>query len=338
MLVKVFMKTAGHNQEQTLLRSMKDGIEKMLMPATEIETRKLRSLNKELNLGLGVQYDYSDEYTDCDVAVMLGSWKPLRGSTHHQVRSDIKRRAKSFICIETPILNRTLEFSKCEYFRVGVNGFLNKDAYFGPDGDRDGNRLAQIGNLNFPGWHNANGDKIVIGMQLIGDASLRGMDINEWCMDTIHTLRLHTNRRIEVRMHPALSAKGLDSHNPLLQKLVYSGTDYSNVTFIDGKKIPLKQQLTNAHCLVTYSSGTAMDALCMGIPNITCDEGSFAWNVSETKLENVEKLLMTKGGNVQQHLNNLAWCQWSEQEMNSGVCWNHLKSGIQKYLETGLWQ
>ena len=49
------MKTAGHNQEQTLLRSMKDGIEKMLMPATEIETRKLRSLNKELNLGLGVQ-------------------------------------------------------------------------------------------------------------------------------------------------------------------------------------------------------------------------------------------------------------------------------------------
>ena len=47
---------------------------------------------------------------------------------------------------------------------------------------------------------------------------------------------------------------------------------------------------------------------------------------------------MTKGGNVQQHLNNLAWCQWSEQEMNSGVCWNHLKSGIQKYLETGLWQ
>ena len=102
-----------------------------------------------------------------------------------------------------------------------------------------------------------------------------------------------------------------------------------------GKKIPLKQQLTNAHCLVTYSSGTAMDALCMGIPNITCDEGSFAWNVSETKLENIENLLLLKKSAINQHLSNLAYCQWTQDEMSSGLVWNHLVSGIKNYLQNG---
>ena len=143
------MLTAGHNYEQTLLRSMKEGIEKQLIPDSEIEIHKLKQINKIVNLGLGVNYDYNEKYTKCDVAVMLGSWKPLRGSMHHQVRTDIKNNAKCFICIETPILNRTLEFEKCNYFRVGVNGFVNKDAYFGPNIKRPDDRLLKLGNLKF---------------------------------------------------------------------------------------------------------------------------------------------------------------------------------------------
>ena len=336
MLVKVFMLTAGHNYEQTLLRSMKEGIEKQLIPDSEIEIHKLKQINKIVNLGLGVNYDYNEKYTKCDVAVMLGSWKPLRGSMHHQVRTDIKNNAKCFICIETPILNRTLEFEKCNYFRVGVNGFLNKDAYFGPNIKRPDDRLLKLGNLKFSGWHNQLGNKIVIAMQLTGDASLRGTDINEWCFDTINTLKMYTNRPIEIRMHPAASSKGMEAYNPVLQKIVYSKNDYSNVTFVDGKTISLRNQLSDAYCLVSYSSGTAIDALCMGIPNITCDEASFAWNVSETKLENIENLLLLKKSAINQHLSNLAYCQWTQDEMSSGLVWNHLVSGIKNYLQDDL--
>jgi hypothetical protein len=331
MQVKVFMNTAGTNTERDILRHMHDGITQVHVSKDYQEKRKLKAINKEKGLGYGVQYDYGERYSKCDCAIMMGSWKPDRSNIHHIVRTSIVEKSKSFICIETPLLGRrVLEPNK--YQRVGVNGFLNRDAYFGPDIDYPNDRLQKLG-IAFGGWKRNTGNKIVIAMQLSGDASLRHNDINEWCYNTVDRLLKLTDRPIEVRLHPAISEKGLGNHDELLRYFSYSANDYSRVKFVKGRDVPWEKQIKDAYCVVTYTSGLAIDAVVQGIPVIACDEGNFAWNVAETKLNNIERLKLADDDVVQQWLQNLAYCQWTADEMQSGQVWNHLKPGVEESIE-----
>jgi len=333
MQVKVFMSSAGHNSEREVLRCMHDGIHTVMNPEElSKEERKLqKNLDKELGIKRGVSYEYDEEYRPCDVAVFLGSWKPERTRTWHQTRTSIKKHSDCFVVIETPLLGRQM-FQKNVHYRVGVNGFLNRDALWGNNVDRPSDRFDQLG-LSYTGWRVKTelGDKIVIALQLAGDASLRNCDINEWCIDTVKTLREYTDRPIQIRTHPGVSEKGMGNHEDLFKQFAFA--NFENVTFINGKEVPWKDNLEDAYCVVTYSSGLAIDAVLNGFPVIACDEGNFAWNVAETKLKNIENLNLSSEEEVQQWLYNLAYCQWTTDEMESGECWQHLQPAIEQVIE-----
>ena len=328
MKVKVFMNTAGTNREREILRSMYDGITSTLIPTDRKELKEWKKINKELGRGSGVEYDYGEKYSGCDVAVMLGSWKPGRSNIHHQVRTSIVEKSKNFICIETPLLARQVHKDN-DYFRVGINGFLNRDAIFGDVENKSSDRLTKIG-VNYNGWKDIRGEKIVVALQLAGDASLRHNDINEWCWDTVNTLRKYTQRPIEIRTHPAMSEKGWGNHEDLFRKFLFEAIP--NVTFVNGKEVPWRTQIKDAYCVVAYTSGLSIDAVIAGIPVIACDQGNFAWNVGERKLEFIENLRLQSSEIVQQWLQNLAYCQWSIEEMQNGECWNHLKDSVETVL------
>jgi hypothetical protein len=328
MHVKVFMMTAGHNSEREVLRAMHDGIYSKLIPEDTKAFKEAKKVNKDLGRKLAVVYDYGEKFSSCDVAVILGSWKPERSNIHHQVRSNIVESETPFICIETPLLGRKV-FQPNDHYRVGINGFLNRAAYWGVDKQYPDDRFRKLG-LLYNGWQRNNGSKIVIALQLAGDASLRGNDINEWCWDTITTLRNYTDRPIEVRTHPGISEKGWGNHEGLFRRIVFSGM--SNIKFVNGRDIPWENQILDAYCVVTYSSGLAIDAVLNGIPVIACDEGNFAWNVGERKLKNIEALTLAKEDQVKQWLNNLAYCQWNVEEMESGECWTHLSAVVEHLI------
>lgn len=329
MKVKVFMNSAGTNYERDVLRNMHDGITEFLVPKDRKELKEWKKINKELGRGVGVDYDYGEKYSGCDVAVMLGSWKPERSNIHHIVRTSIVEKSKSFICIETPLLGRKVNKPNTHH-RVGINGFLNRDAIFGDEKDYPIDRLRDLG-INYNGWKRNNGSKIVIALQLAGDASLRHNDINDWCWDTVQTLRTHTDRPIEIRTHPAMSEKAWGNHENLFRRFLFESV--SNISFVNGRDVPWEKQIKDAYCVVAYTSGLSIDAVIHGIPVIACDEGNFAWNVGERKLQNIESLQLEREENVQQWLQNLAYCQWTPQEMESGQCWSHLSSSIEKVLK-----
>ena len=330
MKVKVFMNSAGHNHEREILRMMHDGITDILVPTDKKQFKEWKQINKDLGRSSGVEYDYGERYSKCDVAVMLGSWKPERSNIHHIVRTSIVENAKSFICIETPLLGRQV-FKPNKHQRVGINGFLNRDAIFGEAIDYPKDRLIDLG-IDYKGWKRNNGDKIIVALQLAGDASLRHNDINQWCRDTVYTLREYTDRPIEIRTHPGVSEKGWGNHEALFRDFCFD-TNLKNVSFVNGREVPWQQQISNTYCVVAYTSGLTIDAVVEGIPVIACDEGNFAWNVGERKLPNIENLHLEKEENVQQWLQNLAYCQWTPEEMENGKCWNHLKSSIDKVLK-----
>ena len=325
MRVEVYMNSTYRERERDVLRCMYNGIKRDLYPdntSPEME-KMIRNFNKAQGRGTGVELSYDEKGRGKnDVGVIFGSWKPERSNPHHKIRSAVAEQDSPFICIETQLLGRCM-FQESEYHRVGINGFLNQQGIFGVEQDYDSRRFKKLG-LNYNGWQKSRGDKIVVALQLPGDASLRGMDINEWAIWILEKLRGNTDRPIEIRTHPGVSQKGIDSYLPLFQYLAFT-SDLKNTKVINGKDVPWEEQILDAHCVVSFTSGLSTDAILNGIPVVACDPGNFAWSISSQNIKEIENPFLADEDTVRDWLNTLAYCQWSKEEMESGECWHHLK-------------
>ena len=91
----------------------------------------------------------------------------------------------------------------------------------------------------------------------------------------------HTDREIVIRDHPENKTELEDyikaqfGHNKQVR--------YSNTGTI-------YEDLKNAHCTVSYTSGSSIDSIVSGVPVITCSEYNFLWPISSHSLEDIENL------------------------------------------------
>lgn len=330
MRVDFFMQSTFYEEERDVLRCLYNGVKQDLIPSEDpLDLAMIKKINSSTGLGTGVNYSYEEKIKGkYNLGVIYGSWKPERGNLHHKVKASIVEKDIPFLCIETQLLGRKITDAH-DYYRIGINGFLNEAAIFGIEQKYDRTRFDKLG-LEYNGWKPVRGNKVIIALQLPGDASLRNMDINTWCIWVLDKLKDLTDRPIEIRTHPALSQKGIDAHLQIYQHLAFNKMD--NVTFVDGRTISWQDQLKDAHCVITYTSGLAIDSILSGIPVIACDPGNFAWSISSNSIERVEDPLFTDVHKIEAWLNTLSYCQWSKEEMQSGEAWAHLKPAVQKYL------
>jgi hypothetical protein len=91
---------------------------------------------------------------------------------------------------------------------------------------------------------------------------------------------------------------------------------------------PLETDLNEAWCTVTYTSGVGVDSILAGIPVVGCHPGNFAYPLSST-IKNIEQPIMP---NRQQWCADIAYVQWSLDEIRQGKPWNHLKSELQRLI------
>lgn len=321
MRIKTFLETAGNFDERELLTRFHSGIARHLNNNEEFSAFS----------GTGAYLDINPEYSACDVAVMMGSWKN-RDSSHHVVRQSVVKSAPVFIVVETPLLGRVM-FQKNKQFRIGVNGFLNNSGMFFLD-NCPGDRLEKLG-IKWEGWkHKKDGD-IILMLQLPGDASLRGINLYDWARDAIEKIRKHSNRKIIIRTHPGHGIKDTDEFYKFATHLYMQNI---NVSVSNGKETPLENDMSNAYCTVTYSSGSGIDSILSGIPTIATDPGNFAWDVSSRYLSHIENVVKADDKTIKQWLANLAYSQWSIDEMESGIVWKHLEPIIMKLYSTNLIQ
>jgi hypothetical protein len=320
MLIKTFIETAGTFEERELLSRFHNGIMKTQYPQSNIENYLL---------GDGAYLDINQGYTGCDVAVMLGSWKN-RDKAHHQVRASVASNAGCFLVIETPLLGRIVEFTKNKHFRIGVNGFLNNSGLFYQN-DCPGDRLSQLG-IDWNGWHHNKEGHIVLMLQLPGDASLRGINIYEWTEYCVKHIRSFSDRKIVIRTHPAHNIKETDEfYRFIIENLIL--TKNNNIEISLAKEKSLEDDLEEAYCTVTYSSGSGIDSILQGIPTLAMDPGNFAWNVSSRYPSEIENLKLANAAEITQWLSNLAYCQWTVEEMEDGKSWRHLFPIVNSVIE-----
>lgn len=321
MRILVSIASGSNNTERNILRAFFDGLERFYFQQHGVTEHK--KLKKEHGIDLRMSYDPTIE--KCDIAVQFGTVKD-RSAEHHLTKQSIKENAKTVIYIETPLLGRVINNkNNYSYYRVGVNGFLNNDGVFYQEERFDPNRLNKLKqHLSIPefrGWKNHKEGNILILCQLPGDASLRGQKMSEWLLDTIEIIREKTDRNIMVRLHPAMSAKGRSEFYSEIGSILFK--NYKNLFWSDGSA-SLGEDLSAAGICVTYSSGSAIDAVLAGVPVIAMDEGNLAYPISSHRLDDLDTPRKAQDDEVNRWLTNLSNSQWNEVEILNGSVWNHL--------------
>ena len=276
--------------------------------------------------GCGGEITNSGNTKGFDCAVIFGSYKKDRGRSSQQGKGRIIESGIPYVQLETQLIGRPINTAFHSEFRVGVNGFLWDDAEWGFEhitDDRSSKVFKRNGYDPDKEWK-TDGDYILLCMQKVGDASLRGKDIFAWTEQTVKDIRQSTGRQIIVRPHPLYRKK--TQHAKCKQTVCgYPNVHWQEADVTQKGFVPIQEQLQNAWCTVTYSSGTGIDAVINGVPNIACDTGSMVYEVSSN---NVSDVVDPFRGDKKSWTNKIAHCQWSIDEFESGECWEHVSKSI----------
>lgn len=238
------------------------------------------------------------KYEPSEVAVIFGMHKSKvkkswpRGNVFRQQRE----KKLDVIVLETGYVNRG--DGENHHYAAGFNGmngradFRNKN--MGPE------RWDALGVQLKP---YSSGDNVVLCGQVPWDASVDHHDHRQWLSEVAQKLRVITNRKLVFRPHP-LAVSSLPPIN---------GLEYSTK--------PLAQDLANAHCVITFNSNSGVEALIAGKPIFAFDEGAMGYQLANKDLGELENLVYP---NRQQWARNLAFAQWTPDEMKQGLAWKHL--------------
>jgi|TARA_Y100000310_G_C20704101_1_gene833193 hypothetical protein len=234
-------------------------------------------------------------YTPCDVAVVFGVGKRQvpasynRGAIIYEHRF---RQRKPVMILERGFVNRA------DYYGVALDG-LNGLGYFGPKNNPP-DRWENLG-VKIKRWRRG-GSYILVCGQVPWDASVQHTDHVQWCIDTYKKIE-QLGASVRFRPHPDVKGKvdyGLPEHDTSFE-----------------------EDCAGAKAIVTFSSTTAALAVLDGVPIFALDPGSIVYDIANTEL--TEELLHKPAKyDREQWAYDLAYSQWTAEEMETGEPWRRL--------------
>lgn len=205
---------------------------------------------------------------------------------------------------QTLVMERGYLGDRYQWTSLGWNG-LNGRATC-PDAPDNGERFrTHFGHLLRPWKKDGDGYALIVG-QVRGDAALTEVIIDRWYLEAERDMK---SRGFEVkfRPHPVAVERGI-AGSALMECRVEGSLD---------------DALAGAAVCVTYNSNTGVDAALRGVPVIACDQGSMAWSVAG---HGFNAPLITP--HRDDWCRKLAWRQWTEDEIRSGLAWDHVRDHL----------
>jgi hypothetical protein len=155
-------------------------------------------------------------------------------------------------------------------------------------------------------WRKKNGGPIILaGMSGKGAWSWNWKD-SAYETAVVNDLKDLTKRKLIYRPKP-------NWH----QSTPIRGTIFDRLT-------PIDKLLNGAHCVITHHSNVGSDAIIAGVPVFTKHGAALPMGLLDTELARIEDPAYPDGR--EQWAANLAYCQWTLQEMASGKCWKHMRT------------
>lgn len=238
--------------------------------------------------GVNLEIQPSAEYQPTDLAVLWSAYDI-------RIIAAQRRAGADYLIMERGYVRRM------EYASLGFNG-LNGEADF-VNADSPADRWLML-DIEMKPWK-MSGDYVLLCGQKPGDASLHGRQPQqEYPQLAIELANIH-RRPVYWRPHP-------EPARPLQVPL-------------EAHTRPLDEALAGAWCVVTLSSNVAVDATLSGTPAITLDTRSMAYTITRHDLM---CSLVPWRPDRRQWAYNLAYAQWTAEEIAAGEAWAHLR---QKY-------
>jgi hypothetical protein len=200
-------------------------------------------------------------------------------------------------------------------WKVGLNG-INRDAYFGPNNNDDA-RVLSLG-LTLKPWR-TNSDFILICGQHDKSLQWQGMpSMSQWLLDTIDTIRTHSERPILFRPHPRCPLPTIENEfkNVYRQQPVQLPNSYDD----------FDMGFDNVHATISYSSNPGVHSIINGIPAFV-GTSSLAYDVANDIdfMHDIEDPIMP---DRQQWLNDYSHTEYTLEEISQGLPLNLLTSKL----------
>lgn len=212
----------------------------------------------------------------------------LRGITKRKEMTACQTAGRDFFYIDTGYFGNG---KKKTYHRIT----LNNVQYFGPIIERPADRFAATG-VQLTKFRP--GTNILLAPPSQKLLNLYGIVLEDWLEQTQAEIQKHTDRPIVVRTKQGRATRVND----------------------DTMAMALDRDV---HCLVTFSSIAATEALLLGKPAITLGPNAAA-PLCRTSIEDIENLYIPTLDEVNAWARHLAYCQFTEPEMRNGTAWRIL--------------
>ena len=212
----------------------------------------------------------------------------LRGITKRKQMEGCRAAGRDFYYMDTGYFGNG---KRKLYHRITKNDVQN----FGPIIDRPNDRLActGVGLTKF-----RPGTNVLLAPPSQKLLNLYDINLEEWLQQTQNEIKKHTDRPIVIRLKQGRSTRIND----------------------DTMEMALAQDV---HCLVTFSSIAAGEALLLGKPAITLGPNAAAALCSQS-LSEIENPKIPTLDEVAAWARHIAYCQFTEVEMRNGTAWNIL--------------
>jgi hypothetical protein len=251
------------------------------------------------SLGLKTLLQSHRQLVPTRLAVILG-WvgQSIRGS-HIQLRQDViaNQRVMSIdgSCFKFADPNSV-------FLRYSLDGvYYNTNQYANAmSGPEKWNQIRQTLGLDLKPWRR-NGNHVLVCGQRDGGWSMKGIDMNQWALDTVRQIRLATARPILVRPHP---------RNPIDPRL-FKGIPH--LQFSQGTT--LQQDIQNSWASVFFNSSSCVAALLAGVPVFASDADCVGYAVANKDIGLIENPAMP---DREQWLYDLSAAHWTDVESRSG--------------------
>lgn len=239
-----------------------------------------------------------DDYEPSDIAVVFGIYKKAVPASHARghIIYEQQKLGKDVIVLETGYINRG--DMPDNHYAVGLNGMNGRADFRNSNSPPD---RAKLLNVHLKPWRTA-GEHILLCGQVPWDSSVEGTDHQQWLLKTFTQLIQHTDRPIIFRNHP-LAPK---LHIP-----------FARVSMAE----TIEEELEGAWAHVSFNSNSGVDAVIAGVPSFAFDDYSMVTPLAKRELASIESPARP---DREQWLNNIAYAQWTPDELAEGKAWQHL--------------
>ena len=201
------------------------------------------------------------------------------------------------------VMERAYFEPRFEWISFGYNGLNGRADFLNKNSPSD--RFEKYFSDQLKPW-NTNGDYVLLTTQVRGDKSISGLNIDY--NKIIKRIRANTALPIYIKHHPdrANDWPGLYGYDKELDR-----------------KLPILQAIRRAKVVVTVNSNSGVDAILAGKPVVNIDKGSMVWQLAaQNDFTQIDNPLLP---DRTQWAHNLAYCQWTLNEITKGDAWDHLK-------------